>query len=257
MRARSSRGFTLVELLVVIAIIGMLVAIIMPAVQAARETGRRAQCINNLHQLAVACLAFETNHTTFPVSVSHDPNDFAPEGGMSVADHNKRFSGKGWIVDILPGLEQPTMHKAIVNNGALIGPFSVVDPTGGMGVYEAPDSGAGTPGNPYVRQALETSLSVLQCPSSPGDTASDQQDFPNILVALTCYKGVIGPHDFTDSGTDPTDDCRAGINCLGSFGGGRSAVPCGLPISATGLATPCSWEKRPSTSTTRPNGSLR
>jgi prepilin-type N-terminal cleavage/methylation domain-containing protein/prepilin-type processing-associated H-X9-DG protein len=65
-RGPSPQGFTLVELLVVIAIIGILIALLLPAIQAAREAGRRAQCKNHLRQIALSCLNFESSHKSFP-----------------------------------------------------------------------------------------------------------------------------------------------------------------------------------------------
>ena len=98
------RGFTLVELLVVIAIIGVLVAMLLPAVQAVREMGRRTQCKNNLRQLGVAALAHVEKQGYFPSS---------GWGYGWVGDPDMGFGAKqpgGWIYNVLPYLGFDNIH---------------------------------------------------------------------------------------------------------------------------------------------------
>ena len=105
LRFENRPAFTLVELLVVIAIIGILIALLLPAVQAARESARRTQCINNLKQMG---LAFQ-NH--------HDTHKFFPSGGWGwfwVGDPDMGFGKRqpgGWIYSILPYMEQESLWE--------------------------------------------------------------------------------------------------------------------------------------------------
>jgi prepilin-type N-terminal cleavage/methylation domain-containing protein len=111
-------GFTLVELLVVIAIIGVLISLLLPALQIAREAARKASCQNNLKQLTLAVLNYETSQSVFPASGIFDrPADTRPSSGGQTRSNNyinvdldsgKKFS---WIVLILPQLEQNALHK--------------------------------------------------------------------------------------------------------------------------------------------------
>lgn len=98
MPRRLRRAFTLVELLVVIAIIGVLVALLLPAVQAARESARRLQCTNNLKQLTLAIINYETQMGVYPAAgIVANPSDLRS---------GKQFS---WIVLLLPMLEQQNL----------------------------------------------------------------------------------------------------------------------------------------------------
>src|SRR5438445_6473301 len=93
---RDYRGFTLIELLVVIAIIALLIALLLPAIQAAREAARRAQCVNNLKQIALAALNYESANGVLP-SVSFV--------GGSVANGTCSYRSFGVFVRMLDYLE--------------------------------------------------------------------------------------------------------------------------------------------------------
>src|SRR5262245_14329123 len=97
--ATEKKGFTLVELLVVIAIIGVLVAILLPAIQAAREAARRTQCVNNVKQLALVLQNHHDTKKTFPASATW------PSGKVIVSDMQTNM-GANWLVHVLPYMEQ-------------------------------------------------------------------------------------------------------------------------------------------------------
>src|SRR5262245_12785986 len=129
------RGFTLIELLVVIAIIAVLIALLLPAVQAAREAARRAQCVNNLKQLALA------------VQNYHDVNGARPPTAIcsSANASNVCF---GWTPDfsvkarILPFLEQTQIYNAL--NTALItfSPDNITGRFSKVGTFVCPSDGS-------------------------------------------------------------------------------------------------------------------
>jgi prepilin-type N-terminal cleavage/methylation domain-containing protein/prepilin-type processing-associated H-X9-DG protein len=116
---RQRRAFTLVELLVVIAIIGILVALLLPAVQAAREAGRRMSCGNNLKQLALGLHNYHDTHKKFPVGHLYQGG---LDGDLNDADGGNGFS---WAYSILPFIEQQPLFDSFNPNLCIADPVNL------------------------------------------------------------------------------------------------------------------------------------
>lgn len=175
------RAFTLVELLVVIAIIGVLIALLLPAVQAAREAARRNQCLSQVKQLALGCLN------------THDTQKHFPTGGWGygwVGDPDRGFGKNqpgGWIYNVLPFIEQQPLH----------------------------DLGSdGDPSTATLQQlkgaadVLEQPITIINCPSRRPNTAWPF-DTKNITLrnAEKRSPAVAGRSDYAmSSGTRQTED---------------------------------------------------
>jgi len=204
---RPRSAFTLVELLVVIAIIGLLIALLLPAVQAAREAGRRINCGNRMRQLALAALNHADAKKVFPTSVSQ-----WPEPPFSDTTNT---SGRGWILAVLPFMEQGAIYDRFT-------PFF-------NGRFDA-NAGLKTPRcwrNPPAGLALmATPMPTLACPSDPdtGKTQTTAFQWEGVPVTITSYKGVLGATQLTSSVWPRHDnepgaaiDCHARTGCKGMF----------------------------------------
>jgi prepilin-type N-terminal cleavage/methylation domain-containing protein len=162
-QAQRKQGFTLVELLVVIAIIGILVALLLPAIQAARESARRSQCTNNLKQIALAMSNYENTTQVFPPGrMGADCSDY---GGLTSTNPNNplfrgdmgRQSTSGFVM-ILPYLELQQLYDSF--GGFQMG---TINPSNcGFG----PSAANWRSTIPDVTQVLLTRPKSLVCPSS-------------------------------------------------------------------------------------------
>lgn len=108
-------GFTIIELLVVIAIIGVLVALLLPAVQQARENARKTQCRNNLHQLGLALHNYHDTNKIFPQS--HQCGRSCIDSGIPCVGTKSHFPGFSFRVAILPFIDQEPMYNQFNFNG--------------------------------------------------------------------------------------------------------------------------------------------
>jgi prepilin-type N-terminal cleavage/methylation domain-containing protein/prepilin-type processing-associated H-X9-DG protein len=175
-RSDRRRGFTLIELLVVISIIGVLVGLLLPAIQSAREAGRRTQCQNNMRNIGLGILNYVNVYGAFPPAgvISSDPLKNNPAGESSqpvLATRNKGITSwldpictpdseevpmYSWVVEILPYIDQTDLANAWTkvgpnSSGAMV-PFSYLSTVNVI---------AGQPSNYTIGS---TSLAILRCP---------------------------------------------------------------------------------------------
>ncbi|MEA1951699.1 MAG: DUF1559 domain-containing protein [Planctomycetota bacterium] len=186
MRQNGRSGFTLVELLVVIAIIGILIALLLPAVQAAREAARRIDCTNRMKQIGLAALVYHDAFLSFPSGVGSRRADTS--GGVC------RFSesaviGAPWAILILPYFEDNARHDAF--------DFEV----GFWGTFRA-HQGSGN--NTFNRDKQFLNNNKYQCPSDPNSTAT---------AANSNYMAVGGGGIDNAGGANDDVWCRAGHPC--------------------------------------------
>jgi prepilin-type N-terminal cleavage/methylation domain-containing protein len=186
------RAFTLVELLVVITIIGILVSMLLPAVQSARESGRRTQCTNNIHQLSVAARAYEEQFKELPYARKYDIWD--------------TFC---WSELILPQLDQDNLYKFYYPYLSLRGfSESYSGPNGPIG----PDTNEST--------ARETPMPVFYCPSDISQPLGNQLG-TEFSYYKGSYRGCVGSGDMYGKAVAPTILTGLTLSPTGAF----SVVP--------------------------------
>ena len=174
MKKKLSRpAFTLVELLVVIAIIGILIGMLLPAVQAVREAARRTQCLNNLKQLGLGALNHESGLSVFPRNVTHTNSDV---NALRLNPAEVITSGQSWLISILPFIEQDTLFSQLI--------LSEDYAKGSAGIH-----------NPVNLPFLQVAPEAFLCPTGFDDAVATRNDLfqvNGIPSGTANYLGCIG-----------------------------------------------------------------
>ena len=185
------RGFTLVELLVVIAIIGVLVALLLPAIQAAREAARRAQCVNNLKQIGVGLHNYYSAHNRFPFGAH------AGDEGNPNPDVNAHGCPEWpyYLDYLLPYLEQTAQHGFTADIESLCDPWQQNSPPA-----------ACQPCNPWPEQLKNLVVPSFMCPTDSSEKLNSYHDSP-----VTNYLGIFSGLIENDILLDFSPDCIQAI----------------------------------------------
>ncbi len=188
-RVSSRFGFTLVELLVVIAIIGVLVAMLLPAIQAAREAARRSSCGNNLKQFGLAAMQFHTSFNKFPYCRKYDYayGTTVPPQTLTAAQSNLTY---GWYVHLLPYMDGVNLFKQFGN-------VNLTSAYSGLSYNDIVVTTLLPPANSSAPVARSTVNPATFCPS---DYAAQINPYTSATTANSSrargnYVGSVGPGD--------------------------------------------------------------
>jgi len=208
-RRHRQRGFTLIELLVVISIIGILVGLLLPAINSAREAGRRAQCQNNMRQLGLGLLGFANRKNVFPAAGTffEDPTNtkgvasstlvLSLGATQSLPATVTNRAGYSWVVSILPELDQQDMY----NQWLLTAPY-----------WTTTGSDQNTTPNAVIAKAA---IGVLRCPDDNNFT-TNQGNLSYVVnggfTRLPAYPVQWLPYQF--DGAAPTGATGAGAQSI-------------------------------------------
>jgi prepilin-type N-terminal cleavage/methylation domain-containing protein/prepilin-type processing-associated H-X9-DG protein len=172
---RRFRGFTLVELLVVIAIIGILVALLLPAIQSAREAARRSSCVNNEKQFGIALLNYEISNKRFPAG--RHGCDASVESKWKGCENPSSIerSAMSGFVKILPYMEEQALYDTLTNEDLFVSPYTILWPNPLSGPEE---------GNKLqdwatleLQSAIHTRPQAYVCPSSEAEPESSWKSY--------------------------------------------------------------------------------